>query len=111
MSTRTEARAALSAVHAGMLAGVVQHGWGLRWLPFTMTAVAGPAAGWFVFAAVLAVLAGATGAAAWGTHRLLAGRHPLPVALALPITWTALEWVLAHLPFGLAFPWAPSGLV
>ena len=110
MGTRTETRAALSAVHAGMLAGVVQHGWGLRWLPFTMTDVAGPAAGWFVFASVLAVLAGATGAAAWGTHRLLAGRHPLPVALALPITWTALEWGLAHLPFGLAFPWAPLGL-
>ena len=75
-----------------------------------LTAVAGPAAGWLVFVAVLAVLAGATGAAAWGTHRLLTGRHPLPAALALPITWTALEWGLAHLPFGLAFPWAPLGL-
>ena len=110
MGTRTDARAALAAIRAGMLAGAVQHGWGLRWLPFTLTAVAGPAVGWLVFAAVLAVLAGATGAAAWGTHRLLTGRHPLPVALALPITWTALEWGLAHLPFGLAFPWAPLGL-
>ena len=110
MGTRTETRAALAAIQAGMLAGAVQHGWGLRWLPFTLTAVAGPAAGWLVFVAVLAVLAGATGAAAWGTHRLLTGRHPLPAALALPITWTALEWGLAHLPFGLAFPWAPLGL-
>ena len=110
MGTRTDARAALAAIRAGMLAGAVQHSWGLRWLPFTLTAVAGPAVGWIVFAAVLAVLAGATGAAAWGTHRLLSGRHPLPVALALPITWTTLEWGLAHLPFGLAFPWAPLGL-
>ena len=110
MGTRTETRAALAAIHAGMLAGAVQHGWGLRWLPFTLTAVAGPAAGWLLFAAVLAVLTGATGAAAWGMHRLLTGRHPLPVALALPISWTALEWGLAHLPFGLAFPWAPLGL-
>jgi len=110
MGTRTEARAALAAIRAGMLAGAVQHSWGLRWLPFTLTAVAGPAVGWLVFAAVLGLLAGATGAAAWGTHRLLTGRRPLPVALALPITWTALEWGLAHLPFGLAFPWSPLGL-
>ena len=110
LGTRGDARAALVAIHAGMLAGAVQHGWGLRWLPFTLAAVAGPVAGWVGFAAVLAVLAAATGAAAWGTHRLLTGRRPLPVALVLPITWTALEWGLAHLPFGLAFPWAPLGL-
>ena len=110
MGTQTETRAALSAIHAGMLVGAVQHGWGLRWLPFTMTSVAGPTAGWLTFAAVLAVLSVASGAATWATHRLLTGRHPLPIALALPITWTALEWGLAHLPFGLAFPWAPLGL-
>ena len=110
LATRTDPRAALSAINAGMLTGAVQHSWGLRWLPFTLTAVAGPIVGWLAFAAILAVLAGATGAAAWGTHRLLTGRRPLPVAMALPVSWTALEWGLAHLPFGLAFPWAPLGL-
>ena len=110
LRTRMDGRATLEAVGGGMLTGAVQHGWGLRWLPFTLTAVAGPVVGWLAFAAVLAALAACTGAAAWGVHRLLTGPRPLPVALALPVTWTALEWGLAHLPFGLAFPWTPLGL-
>ncbi len=103
-------RGAFAAVGAGMVAGALQHAWGLRWLPFTLGAVAGPATGWVAFAAVLAVLAGLTGVAAWATHRLTAGPNGLPPAFALPFAWVGLEWALAHLPFGLAFPWTPLGL-
>ncbi len=39
-------RGAFAAVGAGMVAGALQHAWGLRWLPFTLGAVAGPATGW-----------------------------------------------------------------
>ncbi|MSR35967.1 MAG: apolipoprotein N-acyltransferase, partial [Gemmatimonadetes bacterium] len=43
-------------------------------------------------------------------HRLTHRARPVPLALALPASWTALEWALGHLPFGWAFPWAPLGL-
>ena len=32
-----------------------------------------------------------------------------PLWLALPLTWTALEWLRAHAPGGLAFPWLGLG--
>ncbi len=102
------ARGGVLAVEAGALAAAVQHGWGLRWLPGTLTAIAGPAVGWAASLAVLLTLSAFGGAAAWSAWRLLRARVPLAVALAL--AWTALDWTLAHLPFGLAFPWAPLGL-
>ena len=105
-----DARGAAASVGAGMVVGALQHGWGLRWLPFTLAAVAGWTVGWAAFVAVLAVLAALTGGAAWAAHRLMVGPRALPPALALPLAWVALEWGLAHLPFGLAFPWTPLGL-
>ena len=104
------AAGALAVVRGGLLVGALQHGWGLRWLPGTLAAVAGPAVGWSAAAAVVAVLAGFTAAAVWALHRLATGPRPVPLAVALAVTWTALEWTLAHLPVGLAFPWAPLGL-
>ena len=98
------------AFESGALAVLVQHGWGLRWLPWTMGAVAGTAIGWTAFATVLLTLASLGGVASWCVRRLSTGPRALPLALALAIGWTALEWTLAHLPFGLAFPWAPIGL-
>ncbi len=98
------------AFESGALAVLVQHGWGLRWLPWTMGAVAGTAIGWTAFATVLLALASLGGVASWCVRRLSTGPRALPLALALAIGWTALEWTLAHLPFGLAFPWAPIGL-
>ena len=98
------------AFEGGAVATFVQHGWGLRWLPWTMGAVAGPAIGWTAFAAVLLALVSLGGVAGWCVRRLSTGPRALPLALALAIAWTALEWTLAHLPFGLAFPWAPIGL-
>ena len=105
---RLPARGGVLAVEAGALAAAVQHGWGLRWLPGTLTAIAGPAVGGAASLAVLLTLSAFGGAAAWSAWRLLRARVPLAAALAL--AWTALDWTLAHLPFGLAFPWAPLGL-
>jgi apolipoprotein N-acyltransferase len=102
------AGAGARAFEAGVIAAAVQHGWGLRWLPGTLIAVAGPAAGVVATLAVLLTLAAFGGAAAWCVRRLASGGRPLPIAVAL--AWTALDWTLAHLPLGLAFPWAPLGL-
>ena len=104
------ARGGADALAAGVLTGAVQHGWGLRWLPGTFAAVAGPLVGLAGSAAALAALAAITGAAAWACHRLLVGPASVSLGFALPLAWTALEWILAHLPLGLAFPWAPLGL-
>ena len=40
----------------------------------------------------------------WLLHRAV-GVMAAPLWLALPVTWTALEWVRAHLPSTLALPW------
>jgi apolipoprotein N-acyltransferase len=103
-------RGALAAAGGGLVAGAIQHGWGLRWLPGTLGAVAGGGVGWAGSIAVIAALAACTAAATCGLHALLNARRPAPIAAALPLAWTTLEWGLAHLPFGWAFPWAPLGL-
>jgi apolipoprotein N-acyltransferase len=106
------------ALEAGALTALVQHGWGLRWLPGTLTDVAGLVTGSAAALAVLLTLAGFGGAATWCVHRLGTGA-PRPrttarsagrLAVGLALAWTALDWTLAHLPLGLPFPWAPLGL-
>lgn len=57
---------------------------------------------------VVAVLAALTGLVAWSAHRLSRDRA-LPIWIALPVAWTAGEWLRAHLPGGLAFPWLGLG--
>lgn len=99
-----------AAALGGAFAGALQHAWGLRWMAATLGAIAGEWVGRAVFIAVVAALAALTGAAAWALHRAAARGRPIPFAAALPVAWTALEWGLAHLPFGLGFPWAPLGL-
>ena len=103
-------RAGRHAFEAGALAVVIQHGWGLRWLHGTLVALAGGFNGSATFAFVLVALAGFGGATAWCARALLDGPRRVPLAIALTLAWTAFEWALAHLPLGLAFPWAPLGL-
>jgi apolipoprotein N-acyltransferase len=69
---------------------------------------------WFSKLAILAyggtlvVLIAMSAAFGWTLHRAL---HTLrvPLWLALPVCWTALEWSRAHLPSTLAFPWLGLG--
>lgn len=56
----------------------------------------------------VALLAALIGAVGWSLHRLHR-RVGLPLWLAVPLAWTAGEWVRAHLPGGLAFPWLGLG--
>lgn len=98
------------AFEAGALAAVIRHAWGLRWLHGTLVAVAGGFNGSVTFVLMLAALAGLGGATAWCARALMDHPRRVPLAIALTLAWTAFEWTLAHLPFGLAFPWAPLGL-
>ena len=79
----------------------------LAWLPATLFRFSP----WATPGAVLvvALLALILGAAGWAGH---AGLHALrlPLWLVLPVVWTAGEWVRAHAPGTLAFPWLGLGV-
>lgn len=78
----------------------------LRWLPLTLFRFFPEALpGWLLVVAALALV---TAGAVWAGHRL---RHRvgLPLWLALPLGWTAGEWLRARLPGSLAFPWLDLG--
>lgn len=94
------------AFRGGVWFGVLYFGVLLYWIPialagFTWWAV--PA-----YVAVVVLLAFGAGGFAWALFRLTHGGG-LPLWVALPLTWTALEWIRAHAPGGLAFPWLGLG--
>ena len=86
--------------------GTVYFGLMLYWLLLALI--------WFTklailaFLATLGVLVVMTTIFAWllhhGVHRVRA-----PLWLALPVTWTAMEWARASLPSTLSFPWLGLG--
>ena len=90
----------------GVWFGVLYFGLLLYWMPMALAAFT-----WWAVPAYLAVvvlLAFGAGGFAWALFRLTHGGG-LPLWLALPLTWTALEWMRAHAPGGLAFPWLGLG--
>lgn len=95
-----------AAARGGAVLGLVTHGLLLHWFV--------PALAWItplavpLFAAALAVLVALSAAFGWAVHRMVHGAR-LPLWLALPVAWTAAEWVQAHLPGALAFPWLGLG--
>lgn len=94
-----------SAARAGFLTGVLYFGLLLYWLIVALiyySALAVPA-----YLVTVVVLAGSTAVFAGALHYVLE-RTPVPLALAAPILWTALEWIPAHLG-DLAFPWLGLG--
>ncbi|MEX2467595.1 MAG: apolipoprotein N-acyltransferase [Gemmatimonadota bacterium] len=100
------AEGAASAARGGLLLGLVLYGLLLHWIVPALawvTPLAVPA-----FLAVLTVLAGLTALFGSLLHRGVHGLH-VPVWLALPVTWTAVEWLQGHLPGPLAFPWLGLG--
>jgi len=58
---------------------------------------------------LLALLGGISAGFGWGVHILHVGRR-VPLGLAVPLAWVAGEWIKAHAPFGLAFPWLGLGV-
>ena len=102
-----DSRGVGAAARGGLLLGVVLHGATLHWIVPALAWTSGLASAVVAFLAVVAVLAGAAGLFGALAHRLVHGGAPL--WLALPVTWTATEWLQAHLPGGLAFPWLGLG--
>ena len=90
----------------GVWFGVLYFGLLLYWMPLALTAFT-----WWAVPAyltVVMVLALGAGGFAWALRRLI-HHGGIPLWLALPLTWTALEWLRAHAPGGLAFPWLGLG--
>jgi apolipoprotein N-acyltransferase len=87
--------------------GLIYWAWTLIWVPM----VVGPHFAWAFpgYLLLLVLLGGLSGLFGWVTHALHR-RVALPLGLALPLAWVAVEWVKAHFPFGLAFPWMGLGL-
>jgi apolipoprotein N-acyltransferase len=103
---RGDASVSLRVFRGGVWFGVLYFGLLLYWMPLALAAFTW----WAVPAYLSAVMMLALGAGCftWALHRLT---HfgGVPLWLALPLTWTALEWARAHVPGGLAFPWLGLG--
>lgn len=118
-----------AALRGGFLFGVVYFGLLFYWIPVALalppdTGAAGTigAAGTMgsgvalasvvfavlAFAVIVIGLAAMAAAFAWTLHDAVCVARA-PLWLALPVTWTALEWARAHLPSTLALPWLGLG--
>jgi apolipoprotein N-acyltransferase len=104
--TPADAEGRRSAVRGSILFGLVYFGLLLYWILVALI--------WFTKLAILAyvatvlALAGFMALFGWMLHRSVHHLH-VPLWLALPVTWTAAEWLRAHIPGPLAFPWLGLG--
>ena len=91
----------------GLTFGVAFWGLALVWVPLQV----GPFFSWAFpgYVLLLVVLGSLSALFGWVAHYLLRERA-LPLGLAFPLAWVAVEWVKAHFPFGLAFPWLGLGV-
>ena len=100
---REGARAAL---RGGALLGALYFGALLYWILVALVWYSKLAALAYVGTVIGLTIAG--GIIGWTTHRLLNGAR-VPLWLALPVAWTAVEWLRANMPGELAFPWLGLG--
>lgn len=98
----TGGRRGRSAAWVGLSFGVFYWGILLLWVPL----VVAPRFPWAFpgYLAQVGILAGLTALMAWSTHRLRHGTG-IPLFLAFPLAWVGMEWLKAHFPLGLSFPW------
>jgi len=95
-----------AAVRGSLLFGLVYFGLLLYWILVALI--------WFTKLAILAYVAtivalmGFSALFGWMLHRAV-HLWRVPLWLALPVTWTSIEWLRAHLPGSLAFPWLGLG--
>ncbi len=104
-----ECHSVRAAFWGGLLAGAVERGCSLIWIPPVMTAYGGlhPAAAWGAFLPLVAML-GLFPAAVCAATRLSMNRMGERLLLAFPFIWVAMEYALSVVPFG-GFPWLLSG--
>jgi apolipoprotein N-acyltransferase len=96
----------LAAVRGSLMFGLIYFGVLFYWILVALI--------WFTKMAILAyvgsmaLLVGAAALLGWMLHRAI---HEVraPMWLALPVTWTAVEWFRSHWPGPLAFPWLGLG--
>ena len=94
------------AFRGGIWFGLLYFGLLFHWIAlalFSFTPWAIPS-----YLAVVSALALCSGSFGWALHRMVRRGH-VPLWLALPLAWTALEWVRAHAPGGVALPWLGLG--
>ncbi len=94
------------ALRGGLLFGLLYFGLLVHWivpalLRTTPLAVA-------IYAAAVLVLAIVGALACWSLHRMHAYLG-VPLWMGLPLAWSAGEWLRAHAPSTLAFPWLGLG--
>jgi apolipoprotein N-acyltransferase len=95
-----------AAVRGSIVFGAIHFGLVFYWILVALI--------WFTSLAILAfigALLGLIGIAVlfgWILHRGVHGVRA-PVWIALPIAWVAAEWLRAHLPSTIAFPWLDLG--
>ncbi|MFV2005866.1 MAG: apolipoprotein N-acyltransferase [Longimicrobiales bacterium] len=97
---------AFAAMRGGALLGALYFGTLLYWIFIALVWFSKLAALAYVGTVFALALAGAL--FGWAMHRMLHGAR-IPLWLALPIAWTAVEWLRAHLPAEFAFPWLGLG--
>lgn len=97
----------LQAARSGVWTGVVFHALLLHWMAFALPGR--PGLGAMAYLTAVAVLALGPALVGWIVHRGVHGAG-VPLWLAVPLAWTTVEWLRAHLPGGLAFPWAGLAL-
>ncbi len=91
----------------GLIFGVAFWGFALVWIPLEVA----PYFPWAYpgYALMVLLLGGLSALFGWLTLVLHRGKG-LPLGLALPLSWVGVEWIKAHFPFGLAFPWLGLGV-
>jgi len=97
---------AFSAMRGGALLCALYFGTLLYWILVALIWFSKLAALAYVGTVMGLTLAGAL--FGWSMHRFLHGAR-IPLWLALPIAWTAIEWLRGHMPGELAFPWLGLG--
>lgn len=105
-SLPADRRGAGEAFRAGGVLGLVYFGLLLAWLVPALTWLT--ALGPLLFLVVLLLLAAIPAGVGWCVHRLVRSAG-VPLVLAVPLAWSAGEWLRGSLPGGIAFPWLGLG--
>lgn len=96
-----------AAAWQGVVFGLVYWGALLLWVPLAVA----PRFSWAYpgYLAQVGLLSGLMALMAWGVYTLREGGG-VSLALALPLAWVGMEWLKAHFPMGLSFPWLGLGM-
>ena len=94
------------AARGGFVFGVLHYGLLLHWMVPALLRTT--AAAVLVYAIAVLLLALSQALVCWVLHRLRRGAG-ISLWLALPLAWTAGEWLAVHLPGTLAYPWLGLG--